>query len=97
MPERAPGPRWIAALAAIALAPLCLRVAAIADRAGTAAPLDALGFFSDVAVAFLVLPIVLGLGTLSRAAAVVLVLLWCATQYVNYEHILGLDAPNPPE
>jgi hypothetical protein len=93
MLERASSTRWIAALAAVALAPVSLRIAAIADRTGGALPPDALGFLSDGATAFLVLPIVLGVGALSRAAAVAVVVLWGSAQYVNYEHILGLDAP----
>ena len=87
-----PRGRTALAFVSVAAAPFAFRLAAIADRGGAAALPDLRGVVADASAALIALAVVVALGRVSRAAAAVVVLLWTALQYANYETVRVLGS-----
>ena len=79
-------------LIAVAGPPLLLRLVQVADQGVRFDSADLRGLLSDLLVSLAVYALACWLLTRARAAAVLVVLLWCLLNFANYEHVSTLGA-----
>ena len=84
--------RHLAALVAVLLSPVALRLLLVWERTGGFGLQDLRGLVSDAAVSLVVLALLVALGRRLRILAALLLVVWCIAQYANYEIVSALGS-----